>query len=148
MLKQTELHGKQNSRSWAVISLNWSYIYWTHTFPKSSWSLNRKLCHVVARTIIKIFVKPWKMLFLLTSNCNQQLNWYVITRTKLIVLLLGERKRNLLRAVASANTSTTIDMKQLVQLNTCFSLVLFIIWVENFTYNLKLLAEAAAQTCS
>ena len=28
--------------------LIWLYIYWTHTFPKSSSSLHRKLCHVVA----------------------------------------------------------------------------------------------------
>ena len=29
------------------------HLYWTHTFPKSSWSLDRKLCHVVTRNIIK-----------------------------------------------------------------------------------------------
>ena len=49
-------------------------------------------------------------------------NWYLIARTKLIILFLSERKRNLLIAVASVNTSTTIDLKQLVQLNSTFFL--------------------------
>ena len=48
MLKQRRLHRKQNPLSWALASLTWLYIYWTHTFPKSSCSLHRKLCHVVA----------------------------------------------------------------------------------------------------
>ena len=48
MLKHRRLHRKQNQLSRAVSSLTWSYIYWTHTFPNSSWSLDRKLCHVVA----------------------------------------------------------------------------------------------------
>ena len=42
-------------------------------------------------------------------------------------MLLSERKRNLLSAVASANTSRTNGLKQLVQLNPIFSAVLFII---------------------
>ena len=76
--------------------------------------------------------------FMLMSNCNRKSNWYLITRTKSIILFLSEWKRNLLSAVASVNTSRTIDLKQLVQLNPIFSLVLFIVWVENFTLNRKL----------
>ena len=48
MLKQRWLHRKQNPLSRALAYLAWLYIYWTHTFPKSSCSLHRKLCHVVA----------------------------------------------------------------------------------------------------
>ena len=48
MLKQRWLHRKQNPLSWALASLACLYIYWTNTFPKSSCSLYRKLCHVVA----------------------------------------------------------------------------------------------------
>ena len=41
-------------------------------------------------------------------------------------LFLGEWKWNFLSAVASANTiSKTIDIKQLAQLNSIFSLMLF-----------------------
>ena len=105
LLKQTGLHRKQNPRSWAVTSLNWSYIYWTQTFPKNSWSLNRKWLHLPLSRFLKYLGKCF-------SCCNQQLKWYLTTRTKLIVLFLGERKRNLLRAVASANANTTVDLKQ------------------------------------
>ena len=48
MLKQRWLHRKQNPLSWALASLIWLYIYWTHTFRKSSCSLHGKLCHAVA----------------------------------------------------------------------------------------------------
>ena len=47
-------------------------------------------------------------------------------------------KRNLFSAVASANTSTTTDLKHLVHLNPIFSLVLFVVWVKNFTPNRQL----------
>ena len=47
MLKQSWLHRKQNPLSCALVSLTWLFIYWTHTFPKSSCSLHRKLCHAV-----------------------------------------------------------------------------------------------------
>ena len=64
-------------------------------------------------------------------NYNWKLKWFLITRTKLIILFLSERKRNLLSAVASANTRTTIDLKQLVQLNSTF----FLSWY--LSYELK-----------
>ena len=48
MLKQGWLHRKRNPLSWALASLTWLYIYWTHTFRKSSCSLHRKLWHVDA----------------------------------------------------------------------------------------------------
>ena len=48
------------------------------------------------------------------------------------------QKRILFSAVASANTSTTTDLKYLVHLNPIFSLVLFVAWVENFTPNRQL----------
>ena len=48
MLKQRWLQRKKTSVSWTLAFLTWLYIYWTQTFPKSSCSLHRKLCHVVA----------------------------------------------------------------------------------------------------
>ena len=121
LLKQMGLHRKQNPLSWATASLNWSHIHWTQTFPKSSWSLDRKLCHVVARTIINHdFCKILENAFFIDFKLQSKSKWYLITRTKLIILFLSERKRNLLSAVASTNTSTTIALKQLVQLNSTF----------------------------
>ena len=51
MLKQRWLQRKQNPLSWALASITWLYIYWNHTFPKSSCSHHRKLYHVVALLI-------------------------------------------------------------------------------------------------
>ena len=51
MLKQRWLQRKQNPLSGALASITWLYIYWNHTFPKSSCSHHRKLYHVVALLI-------------------------------------------------------------------------------------------------
>ena len=75
------------------------------------------------------------MHFLWMSNCNRKSKWSLITRTRLIILFLGEQKQNWLNTVVSKNASGTNDLKQLVQLKPIFSLKLFIIWVENFTLN-------------
>ena len=56
----------------------------------------------------------------------------------MIIFFLSEQKRNLFSAVASANTSSTTDLKHLVHLNSIFSLVLFVVWVESFTPNREL----------
>ena len=53
-------------------------------------------------------------------------------------MFLSEQKRNLLSAAASANTSTTTDLKHFVHLKLIFSLVLFVVWIENFTPNRQL----------
>ena len=75
------------------------------------------------------FCKTLENAFLLMSNCNRKSKWYIITGTKLMFLFLGEWKWNFLSAVASANTiSKTIDIKQLAQLNSIFSLMLFMSW--------------------
>ena len=124
MLKQAGLHWKQNPLSWAVASLNWWYIYWTHTFPKSSWSLDRKLCHLVARTITKKdFCKTWKMHFLSMSNCYRKSNWYLITRTKLPKCDFNKVAkhldgcfciRNVKHRIHSANTSLLFTLAKII----------------------------------
>ena len=60
-------------------------------------------------------------------------------------MFLSEQKRNLFSAVARAYTSTTIDLKHLVQLNPIFSLVLFVVWVEYFTPNRQFRIERNAK---
>ena len=75
---------------------------------------------------------------LLTSNCNRKSKSHLIIRTKLIIFFLSEQKQHLFSAAASANTSTTTDLNYLVHLNPIFSLVLFVIWVGNFTPNREL----------
>ena len=56
----------------------------------------------------------------------------------MIIFFLSEQKRNLFSAGASANTSTTTDLKHLVHLNPIFLIVLFVAWVENFKPNREL----------
>ena len=69
---------------------------------------------------------------------QSKFKWYLINRTTLIILFLGELYQTLLSAVVSANTITTIDLNWLVQLNPILALALFIMWVEKFALHRKL----------
>ena len=70
MLKQRWLHRKQNPLFWALASLAWLYIYWTHTFPKSSNSLYKKvmLCSCFT-TKGKLCVITFTCKWFLTFQC-------------------------------------------------------------------------------
>ena len=124
MLKRRWLHKKQNPLSWTLASLTWLYIYWTHTFSKSSCSLDRKLCHVVAHNIIKNnFCKTLENAFFYWFNTAiENRN---DTRTKLIILFLSEWKQNLFSWIATTNTSTTIGLKYWYNWTLTFSSIVY-----------------------